>query len=57
MNTHLDMGHNTIDNKGKVGILANDKINFWLDYPEEFEGEVDASPSALQVGPCIFLNQ
>jgi hypothetical protein len=48
------MDVNTIDNRGKAGILVNDKINFWLNYPEEFEGEVDAAPSALQVSSLIL---
>ena len=47
VNTRLDMSMNILDNRGMTGILQNDRINFWLDYPEELAGEVDASPSAL----------
>jgi hypothetical protein len=47
------MDVNTLDNRGKVGILKNENMNFWLNYPEEFEGEIDAAPSALQV--CLFV--
>lgn len=47
----LDEDTNYLNNRGMTGLLRNDQMDFTLNYPEEFEGEVAAAPQVVMVRP------
>jgi hypothetical protein len=51
VNNILDLPHNSLDNRGREGILLNDKIDFHLEYPEEIEGEMETAPQTIMFAP------